>query len=285
MKICISVISLLTFSDFVRYSICGIWPTFETLIARAKDIGADGVQVLILKGWRAEELIASNDICSIESSWEGKLGKMLFAQNSQKIIERVILSRKLYTYKDIPIVDVITTDGKWAEHSLIEVSGCPKRADIMCDAMNGKKLDHGLVYDTHHAREILEGGTYAEWMLPIYHVLLGREPLKGKLYQKDAIFRSHYNEALASQIDILAPHIELIQIQTRSKHEASSILKIDGGKPSILEEQLLLLEESFACGAIKKDGMNIVLEIPPWWGWLDSSFKKRCVTNLRKRFS
>jgi hypothetical protein len=280
MKFYISIISLLTISDFIKYLIHGTWPTFNTMALRAKNLGVDGVQVLILKGWKAEDIYDSSEICSFESSWEGKLGEMLFDKDSAKILDEIKTWRYRLGYPAIPMVDIRDDAGNWKKDSLIEIDGKKTKTHLMQDIEMHKPIVHRLVYDTHHAREVLGDATYDEWMLPIYQVVLGKEPKKSKLYRKNRVFRGSYNFYLGLQFATIASNIDLIQIQTRSKYEAESVMG-RRKKKSIFKEQLLIIKINFDDRVIARGTIPIVIEIPPWWGWLDSSFKKRFIEAIK----
>lgn len=288
MKIYISVISLLTFSDFIRYLLRGTWPTFDTMVTRAKNLGVDGVQVLVLKGWKAEDIYNSSNICSFESSWEGKLGEMLFDKDSAKILDEIKTWRYRLGYSTIPMVDIQNSDGTWRKDSLIEVDGKKTKMRLMQDIEMSllvcKPIQHRLVYDTHHAREVLGDATYEEWMLPIYQVMLGKEPKKSKKYRKDEVFHSSYNFYLGLQFATIAPNIDLIQIQTRSRYEANSVMGLQK-KKSIFSEQLLIIKINFDDKVIERSKTPIIIEIPPWWGCFDRTFKKRFIESVREKLS
>jgi hypothetical protein len=280
MKIYISVVSLLTVWDALCFLFTRRWPSFDTLVKRAEALDADGVQLLILKGWEAEDFFSSDQICAIEPAWEGFVGSILFDKNSETIIEDVLQLRKHGSFPIIPTVDIQKNKATLGRKNLVEVSGKKiKDVEEVLQALHAKKPSpRKLVLDTHHVREILPHSSYSEWMPALWKTFLGYEPSKIKEYENYEKFRIHYNNLLREAFTVILPSTELIQVQTRSEREALSCIR---GTRSILTYELQILSEFFTDNLWKRVAIPIVIEIPPWWGWFSSSFKKRFVHAVR----
>lgn len=281
MKIYVSVVSLLTVWDALFFLFKRKWPSFDTLVERADALEADGVQLLILKGWEAEDIFSSDKICSIEPAWGGFVGEVLFHKNSETIIEEILELRKHGNFPTIPTIDIESVDGKESFGSLIEISGKKtKTLETILGALRARKPSpRKLVLDTHHIREVLPGSSYQEWMPPLWKTFLGYEPKTISLYAHDEKFRTYYSHLLTEAFSAILPRTKVIQVQTRSVSEAMSCIK---ESTSILTYELELLSEFFIDHPKERHMIPVVIEIPPWWGWFSSSFKKRFVKSVRK---
>jgi hypothetical protein len=281
MKIYVSVVSLLTVWDALFFLFTRKWPSFDTLVERADALEADGVQLLILKGWEAEDIFSSDKICSIEPAWGGFVGDVLFDKNSETIIEEILELRKHGNFPTIHTIDIESVEGKESFGSLIEISGKKtKTLETILEALRAKRPSpRKLVLDTHHVREILPNSSYKEWMPPLWKTFLGYEPKTNKRYVRDDKFRLHYNHVLREAFSAILPRTKVIQVQTRSVWEATRCMR---DVRSILSYELQLLSEFFITHPQERFMVPIVIEIPPWWGWFSSSFKKRFITSVRQ---
>lgn len=267
-KLFISNLSLLGRKDLVLGLLTGRWPTFEDLWRRSEQVGSDGMQLTMLRGWNPTEVanqiwwhVAGGEeaVCAVEGPWHstdaepGFIGERLFGKSSYKD------TNTLLSLLERSEIKPIVVDMELYPDTCIEIVDLPGRAEAVGFILASDE-QRGLVYDTWHVREVLHGNYRRYWTGSLLENFF-REPVLSMEYSKDFESRRITNEELTSQWERLRHRVKMAQIQTRSWAECARFLS---GEPTMLGHQVLILRRHFLVH--QKPSFPVVIECPPYWG-------------------
>jgi hypothetical protein len=281
LNIHLSTLSALTPRQFVLGLATARWPSYVQLSRQARSLGASSLQLVILNGWKEEELLDPS-IPAIEGPWEvdpgdlGFLGRQIFGKNGVEMTKRVVSRKRELGHR------FVTVDCSYADNRtcLVEIAGLPGRYSFIEGIKQGVHT-HPICYDTWHARETVPMYNRHTWMLPHTHFLRGRDVPENLRYYESEPYRMKVNKELKEQFDLVKHAIGLIQVHTRSTEEAKRFIE---HAPTMLGFQMPLLWEWFPRSpALQGRGSaSVVVECPPWWRM---SFRKKFIESVELALS
>lgn len=273
MNVYMKSLSTLSTKELVHGVATGSWPNIESQIITAHKIGASGVELSILRGWRERYNIVRDiirlhgDIVALDGPKFSHtvppfFERRLYGPNAKRVFSQILYDVHVGMGSNNHIY---TTEHTCGLGSLSVLADLEDRLNFATGLLSGHEVDsRRLVLNTWNIRELVTELSWARstWNRQLYREVTSINPENSR-YFSEQCDTNYVDQLLRLQIARALPHTDIIQIESRDWKE---VLRSIRGLPTMLSVQVAQINATLRMDQRQRNQLPIVVVVPmSWW--------------------